>query len=357
MSRSMAGAALVAILWMLGAGGCGTREPLDPLVPATTTRMTDDDHRELDLAWSPDGRKIAYLRQNGVLIEIAVLDVATRAVTVLAPTGEAIDTLRWSPDGSQILLTASAASTEIRLVTYPGGQERAFSHPCSDDDGGCIRRPFWSFDGSRLAAALDRSPGCVSSQDYELVVYDLGGYGCTIVDVHGPTDGAGGFTWSHLGERVAYWYWVPAAPMKLITTRDMDTGVSVAVTSGNGADHDPIWSPDDTLIAFSSRRGGQTDIWMTDSDGTTAPRRITDDAATENDVAWSPSGRNLSYRVHDGQTDSVWLVPADGSLDPTCLTPDGVSEWAARWSPVGSTLAFVREESGRSDLWVRTIAD
>lgn len=80
------------VLWLVGADGTGLRPLTDPELSATAPR------------WSPDGGRIAYVARSGgkgegAKSEIRVLYLATGATARLAlfdhPPGE----LAWSPDG------------------------------------------------------------------------------------------------------------------------------------------------------------------------------------------------------------------------------------------------------------------
>ena len=50
------------------------------------------------------------------------------------------------------------------------------------------------------------------------------------------------------------------------------------------------WSPDGTLIAFSGLTGGVATIFVATSDGSAAPRAISDASAHRDLPTWSPDG-------------------------------------------------------------------
>jgi hypothetical protein len=94
-------------------------------------RLTNDAVADLHPAWSPGGSSIAFARQTGEVTDpttgqIVVIDVATRAVTVLTQGTEPT----WSPDGSRLafarvdgLFVVGADGTNLKRLTT--GNHRA----------------------------------------------------------------------------------------------------------------------------------------------------------------------------------------------------------------------------------------
>ena len=81
------------------------------------------------LAWSPDGKTIAYSRfqPDSVLGGVDVLDVASGKTRDLARFGDKrIAELRWLPDGHALLVVYQDTFTraQIGAISYPGGQFR-----------------------------------------------------------------------------------------------------------------------------------------------------------------------------------------------------------------------------------------
>ena len=64
---------------------------------------------------------------------------------------------------------------------------------------------------------------------------------------------------------------------------------------------DPQLSPDGKWVAYQATDVAldagtrNTDIWIAPSDGTVAPRRLTDHAAADTRPRWSPDGRSIAF--------------------------------------------------------------
>ena len=113
--------------------------------------------------------------------------------------------------------------------------------------------------------------------------------------------------------------------------------------AGNWLDEEPAWSPDGRRIAFSSTRGGGTnlDIWVMNADGTN-PIRLTDHPAPEQDPAWAHDGKSLFFtaeRDGRGEIYRVWLE--DRRVDRITNSIDRAIMPAT--SPDGRYLAYAAQ--------------
>ena len=73
-------------------------------------------------------------------------------------------------------------------------------------------------------------------------------------------------------------------------------GVARQLTTHNGYDAYPVWSPDGRQIAFASDREGSLDVYLIGRDGGT-PRRLTTHSANEVPMAFSDDGHVLFQRT------------------------------------------------------------
>ena len=68
-----------------------------------------------NVRWSPDGTRIAYVSGRGDHAFVAVVEVATRAVTFLAPSVDTDGAPVWSPDSRRVAFIRQPASSALTL--------------------------------------------------------------------------------------------------------------------------------------------------------------------------------------------------------------------------------------------------
>ncbi len=107
-------------------------------------------------------------------------------------------------------------------------------------------------------------------------------------------------------------------------------------------------------IAFVSTRGGNSEIYVMDSDGK-RQRRVTTHAAADSHPTWSPDGKKIAFVSNrNGGYIQIWAVDADGR-NPIRLT-DGVWDQNPDWSPDGKRIAYdVLLNPWDNGKWIRTI--
>ncbi|WP_031556380.1 amidohydrolase family protein [Parvularcula oceani] len=102
-----------------------------------------------------------------------------------------------------------------------------------------------------------------------------------------------------------------------IYTMPISGGEATAIASGLPFEHQPRWSPDGELIAFTSDRAGGDNLWIMRPDGSDK-RQVTEESfRLVNEPAWSPSGEMLAGRKHftTGRslgTGEIWLWHLSG---------------------------------------------
>jgi Tol biopolymer transport system component len=122
--------------------------------------------------------------------------------------------------------------------------------------------------------------------------------------------------------------------------------ICIAVLSlvvGEGRTQDILSVPPTDVIAFTSDRDGQRDIYTIDAEGNHR-RRLTNTPEQESDLVWSPDGKYLAYMSshYDAESnefiDTLMVMEADGS-NIRALTSIGPSS-DLRWMPDRQHLMF-----------------
>lgn len=112
---------------------------------------------------------------------------------------------------------------------------------------------------------------------------------------------------------------------------------------------DPSVSPDETQLAYTRTRGGQSSIEIAATDGS-EPRALLEDGGPWRQPRWSADGRSLAVvGVRDGVT-RIFIVDArTGASEP--LTPAETGPQSdPNWSPDGSRIVFKRGTGSAAEI-------
>jgi Tol biopolymer transport system component len=74
----------------------------------------------------------------------------------------------------------------------------------------------------------------------------------------------------------------------------------------------PAWSPDGRKLAFVSRRDGNSEIYVMNSDGS-AQENLTRQPANDSHPSWSPDGRKIAFVSRRDGNSEIYVMNADGS--------------------------------------------
>ncbi|MGE5347513.1 MAG: protein kinase domain-containing protein [Acidithiobacillales bacterium] len=125
------------------------------------------------------------------------------------------------------------------------------------------------------------------------------------------------------------------------------------ITTAPGWEAEPAFSPDGTLVAYSSNASGNPEIWVVDPDGS-EPLRLTDDRAEDRKPAWFPDGRAIAFASTRSGRTSIWKVSRLGG-SASLLIENGDMPAI---SPDGTRIAFTRAgPTGLPRVWVALVAD
>ncbi len=113
------------------------------------------------------------------------------------------------------------------------------------------------------------------------------------------------------------------------------------LTSHPGVESGPRFSPDGSLIAFTGRYEGNTDVYVVPAAGG-VPKRLTYHPYEDRALGFTPDGRAVLFssgrEVYTGRYTQLFTVPVEGGF-PTRLPIPNASK--AQISPDGKTIAYV----------------
>jgi Tol biopolymer transport system component len=285
------------------------------------------------VAWSPVADRIAYATPDGLFVESADGAERRRLVATPAREGSGVLGLAWSPDGRWLAferLEWGPEGTPVRSGLFRVKTDGSEVHPLHlNPDGAALRSHlagwapdgravlFWqgilsasiAMDGLALrlvpaagGAAAEISPAVLLHPD--LLAWSPDGRRLAFVD------GGGRMTWAN----------------KTLAVADASLRVE-RLSPGGRADLHPAWSPDGRWIAHASGPAEPRDaggdgvkrvlarrrIRLVAPDGS-GTRQLTDDARFRDErPRWSADGTHLLLARLEDEQAQLWLMRADGS--------------------------------------------
>jgi Tol biopolymer transport system component len=316
--------------------------------------------------WSPDGTRLAFSCTGGRILpdgvgdfEICVVDLATGEVEQLTDAPGISDHPAWSPDGRRIAFMSTREGWPTLPEYTPAGYEEGrfgdYDVYVMDADGTNVANvtsngredeqyPAWSPDGRHL---IFTRYGCLvvstpdGSAERQVTPLELCADG--FPDWHGraaesdPRD-----RWlAFVDER--------GGTVDLFAIRADGTGLR-RLTRDRAAEQYPSWSPDGSQIVFERRTGDSSDLWLIDvSSG--AARRLTENPGIDWTPAWSPDGNRIAFAsVRQGAPLSLYTMTPEGRRIRRIRHTEGGADPA--WSPDGTRLAYRKELPGNDEIFV-----
>jgi Tol biopolymer transport system component len=259
--------------------------------------------------------RLAFSRDIGGNVDVWVMDLPAKALHRLTTDPAPDFSPTWSPDGKEIAFRSGRdGNDEVYVMNSDGSDQRNLTrNPTSDYS------PAWSPTETTIAFATDRQD---RSSDVWLMDAD-GANPRPLVQQIGIDEYP---SWSPDAGQVAF----GCTLGKILASRVGDFEVCVVNSDGTGlrriTDAPGIssaggWSPDGSLIAFSSNRdqapGDVTpcgDVFVVRPDGT-GLHRLTDGSTPDCLSSWSSDGHiffGSDRRAPGGESD-LWVMNADGT--------------------------------------------
>jgi serine/threonine protein kinase/Tol biopolymer transport system component len=269
--------------------------------------------------WSPDGKLIAFARNN----EVWLCDTSGSQVHELRNVDSPILAIRWSPNGQRLavkLRVSGITSENVRFLlldadgqhvvpvqpAYPGGELSAIDWLGNDE-------VLYARSESVGSVALtNTSPSRIIRQKVP------SGRSQILLWLPGPSQSV-----EVLGPgRLVLDMGVSRENLRVEGFKTGAKGEGGSwLTRGSSSDREPVYSPDGKWVAFASNRSGNLDLWAVSTQGGTV-RRLTDDPADDWDPTFTADGK-LLWSSHRSGNFEIWMAEADGS-GPHQVSHDGV---------------------------------
>ena len=334
--------------------------------------------------WSPDGKLIACIGQNGNesfphIFEVDVQTGAERAIT--RQHWNSSMGVVWLPDMSLLFVAAEETSSNLQIwhISYPDGEAQRITNDTLNYYGLSV-----SADGTALVSSVLENPTSIwvvpvlagkstdgnngvpladTAQAKEINPINLAvsnnwsGYATLAWTLEGrivfvSEEGGNADIWSMNADGTVrrqlttdrHWDTAPSvspdgryivfmsnrAGMENIWRMDIDGGNQVQLTN-NLIERNPVFSADSKWVYFTSWKTGIETIWKIPVEGGEPTQVISD---LSDGPAVSPDGRLLAY-IASGK---VWVVPVDGGV------PIKTDAGSTQWTPDGQALAGLMSE-------------
>ncbi len=244
--------------------------------------------------WSPDGKKIAFVRGLGIVDGIYVANIYVMNAdgtnqTRLTNNSVSDTSPEWSPDGTRIVFesrrqfVATSGNSQIYVMNADGSNQTRLTN-----NTGLDLFPKWSPDGTRIVFQR-YTPPPVSAEIHVM-----------------NADGSNQTQLTNLGSALS-----------------------------------PRWSPDSSRIAFYSDRDGKAQIYVMNADGSNQTR-LTNNPNFDQVPEWSPDGTRIVFQsIRGGDANDIYVMNADGN-NQTRLTNNTVYDnLSPIFSPDGTRIAFL----------------
>ena len=294
--------------------------------------------------WSPDGSEL--------LLSLLTDEGRTRGTFVVSRLGGTPRRVGrgrfscWLPEGSQIVNTDQAADFGIRLVNKLTGAEKRI--PASGYQ--------WLIDVDCSARTGMLLLLTETSEKYQIWTMRPDG-----TEQRKLIEGESGITfqsarWSPTGDAI-YYFRKEGGTTELakLPASGQSTGSSVLVNGLEAGDYFTL-SADGSQLAYT-RTQSYSNLWLVElpAPGASAEahgKPLTSGTLSYDRPSISPDGRWVIFTIGSGTKGNVYKMIIDGGQPVQLTFFDAALTWSPAWSPDGRRIAFICDQGGTPRVWI-----
>ena len=268
----------------------------------------------------------AYLRREGNVERIELVDVATGEITVIAERtgkpfwgkGQIVDGRPLDYDGRRVVF---AAGRRVYAV--------AAEKPAPGAAPGVAAEGLLAFE--RFSELRDRSPSLVVASADGSSELTIG----RVDNALGPPN----FSWSPDGSRLVF------ARKRNLYISNADGSSTIQLTNATARDSAPRWSPDGTRILFERSSKGRASLRTISPSGANH-QNLTKGMDDARSASWSPDGTRIAFLVNEFRPtrSHMYVVAADGTDRLRVAMSKAGNRFSTyqrlSWSSDGARIAF-----------------
>ncbi len=229
----------------------------------------------LSPAWSPDGRRIAYVSFERGNSSIVVQDIATGSFQVVASNRGINGAPAFSPDGSKLAMALSVSGNlEIHVMDLASRRTTQITRHFSIDT-----EPQWSSDGQSIYFTSDRAG--------KPQIYQVSSSGGSPSRLTFSGDYNSRVSVGYDGKRFAMAQGNRNVYRIAVLDRTRGGAGEVNVISPGRLDESPSFAPNASMILYAAREGGRGVLYSVSTDGRVRQRLVLADGDVR-EPAWSP---------------------------------------------------------------------
>ena len=300
------------------------------------------------LDWSPDGRWLAFPNPatHELSARIALLSLDDLSVKPLtSPDAQEYDCEpAFAPDGLRVAFergSVGGLAKDLFVVPVSGGEPRRLTF--DNSRGGY---PAWTQDGADIVFSSNRGG--------PMNLWRISANGGLPQPVAGVSAPARGPSIPRKGNLLAYEHVSWTTGIWRISLRDQthSVGDPTSVTSARGMiNMRPSISPDGKKVVFESDRMGFSDIWCCDI-GDSDCSQLTSLHGTAGTARWSPDGQRIAFEFQSQHYYDVYVLEVADGRPRRLVTFPTADNGAPNWSRDGKWVYFYSShEEGPLQLW------